>query len=408
MKILTIGLSPFLLASRAKVHSLILRYLYLTGESIASASWGHDENYFVPEETDDGKHFYYDFEYSGSKYKIPILPFRRGEQEVIQVYEYINELKPDLVITVGDASDFPFMHAIKSLSSGFKWLGILTQFHYPLNQDSEQTIKDMDGVLCLSNAGYETVKKIYPGTASMCQVFPNAKIYEYKARGEKSPIRVMACPKVYQSDCGPTIMEAAAEVKEQIKDFTLYMHSNINDPGDHDFTSIKNTFDKNDSFIQFPQKYISILDGLTEPEMAQEYSNSDIFVSIPMISATSMSVYQAIASGCFPVMSKCGSNIEIAHNLSEFLGDEYDENDFLVDGVSVLAAGDTYLQVSDKNSLRNKIIMANEKIQKHKGLRQKLSQFTTGTLGQSGFLEEVARMAKVVNNSNATIHLEKV
>jgi len=71
MNIMTIGLSPFLMTSRSKIHSLVLRYLYLTGHSIAGIVWGHSSQYFVPEDNEDGtQSFFYDFEYSKQKFKI--------------------------------------------------------------------------------------------------------------------------------------------------------------------------------------------------------------------------------------------------------------------------------------------------------------------------------------------------
>ena len=49
MKVLVIGLSPYLVTSRSKVFALIMRYLYYKGVQVAGAVWGHDVNCFPPE-----------------------------------------------------------------------------------------------------------------------------------------------------------------------------------------------------------------------------------------------------------------------------------------------------------------------------------------------------------------------
>lgn len=408
MKVVTIGLSPFLMASRAKVNSLISRYLYLTGHSVATLAWGHSTEYFVPEEDDNGdKKFYYDFDYSGQKHKIPLFPFNRGEKDSIIVYEYLTSLQPDLVITIGDAADFSYMHAVKSFYTGdLKWLGVLLHYNDPISDMHKQTIEDMDGILCSSWFGKKAVENLYSG--SILEVYPvgcNLKIYEYTERAD-SNIRVMACPKVNQSDCGPTIMHAVSEL---IHDYpmTLYMHSNVNDAGEHDFNALRDRFDPEGRFITFPEKYVSLLEGIPEIEMAKEYAKSDIFVSIPMISATSMSVYQAIGSGCYPVLIDGGSNSEIAAELAEFLGEGFTKEDFIVPSIQVMAAGDTYLSVCGKDELKDKIRIAYQKVKKHKGLRKRLSEFTLKH-SQGSFLEKVAELAKMVLESNATMCLESV
>lgn len=408
MKVVTIGLSPFLMASRAKVNSLIIRYLYLTGNSVATLAWGHATDYFVPEEDDSGnKSFYYDFEYSGKKHKIPLLPFTRGNKDSIAVYEYMMNLNPDLVITVGDTADFPYMHAVKNFYTGdMKWLGVLLHYNNPISDMHKQTIEDMDGILCSSMFGKRAVENLYTGsTLEVHSVGCNPNVYQYTDR-DTSDIRIMACPKVNQSDCGPTIMHAVSELVEE-NPMTLYMHSNIYDTGEHDFESLRNRFDPQNKFIRFPEKYVSLLEGFSETEMAQEYAKSDIFVSIPMISATSMSVHQAIASGCYPIMSDGGANTELAEELALFLGSGFTKEDFLVPSIQVMAAGDTYLDVCGKDDLKNKLLFAYRKIKKHKGLRKLLSEFTQKH-SQGSFLEKVAELAKLVLESNTMMCLESI
>jgi len=408
MKVMTIGLSPFLMTSRSKIHSLVLRYLYLTRHSVAGIVWGHSAQYFVPEDNEDGSQsFYYDFEYSKQKFKIPIVPFDRGQKESIEVYETINRFEPDIVISIGDLSDFVYMHAVKSfLPRPIKWLAILLGYNFPVREDLQILLSDIDGILCTSNFCYQQIQKLYNNdTIDVHYVGCNPKIYKLTEQ-ENVGFRVMAVPKSTQVDCAPTIMKAVCEMTNDIPDLKLYLHANIHDPGDHNLEDLKKLIDT-EGTISFPDKYVSLLDGVSEIEMATEFSKSDVFVSIPMVSGSSMSVFQAMACGCYPLLSDCGSNKDIAKLLSSFIKEGFKEGDFLIPSIELMAAGDTHLYVCDKNELKKKINAAYRKVKKYKGLRNRFSEFTV-KYSQGSFLEKVAEMATVVSESNTKICLENV
>lgn len=408
MNIVTIGLSPFVLASRAKVHSLIIKYLYLTGHSVASLAWGHSESYFIPEEDENGKKFYFDFDYNDSRHKIPLFPFNRGGQESIQVYEFLKSLSPDLVVCIGDLSDMSYMHAIKLLYPGtLKWVGVLLHYNDPVTQSNEQVLHDMNAIMCTSEFGHNRVQEIDKNLhAEICHVGPNPNIYNFKERETSDICQIMACPKIFQSDCAPTIMRAVCEMSRGTPSH-LYMHTNIYDDGDHDLQSLRLKFDPQETVVTFPEKYVSILDGITETEMSQKYSEADIFVSIPMITGSAMSVFQAIASGCFPILSDGGTNREITTKLSEFLGDDFSKDDFLVPTIQVFSAGDHELNICGHSDLRTKIESAWKKLKKYKGLRKQLSEFAMNNT-QGEFLKKFSKMCMAVMASENSLRLETI
>lgn len=408
MKVMTIGLSPFLMTSRSKIHSLILRYLYLTGHSMAGIVWGHSPQYFVPEDNEDGSQsFYYDFEYSNQKFKIPIIPFDRGQRESIEIYETINKFEPDVVITVGDLSDFVYMHAVKSfLPKPIKWLAILLGYNFPLREDLQMLLNDIDGILCTSDFCYQQIQKLYNSDSiDVHYVGCNPEIYKL-TEPENIGFRIMAVPKTTQVDCAPTIIKAVCEMTDDIPDLKLYLHANIHDPGDHNLEDLKKLVDT-EGIVSFPDKYVSLLDGISEVDMSVEFSKSDVFISIPMISGSSMSVFQSMACGCYPLLSDCGSNKDIARLLSDFMGEKFKEGDFLIPSIELMAAGDTHLYVCSKTELKKKIDSAYRKIKKYKGLRKQFSEFTL-KYSQGSFLEKVAEIATVVSESNIKICLENV
>lgn len=407
MKVVTLGLSPFLMAARSKAHAMIMKYLYLTGNTIASAVWGHNEKYFIPKESEDGnKQFYYDFEYADQKHEIPIFPFVRGRDDSIYVYEILNQLQPEIVITIGDVSDFSYMHAVKSFyPHNLKWLHVALQYNNPINDDHAQILSSMDGILCTSRNCQESMQNLFgKDLMDMHYVGCNPKIYNFVDKPD-NPFRIMASPKVSQSDCAPTIMSCAPGLSKEIPGLEIYLHSNVEDPGDHNLHALRDRFDPKGEIIKFPEKYVSLMDGMTELEMSQEMQKSHVFVSIPMVTATSMSVLQAIACGCYPVMSDCGTNRDIAKMLSDFLGDGYEQEDFLVPSIEIMAAGDTYLNVCGKEDLQKTIARACIKVEKDKGLNRKLSEFIP-EYSQGNFLKKVVEMATSVLESESALCLD--
>ena len=101
MKILTLGASPCLVTSFGKIHSLVLKHLYFTGNSVVSAVWGHDITFFVPEIKEDGSpQYFYDFKFKEEKHKIPLVPINHDivENNAKMAYELIRLFKPDIII----------------------------------------------------------------------------------------------------------------------------------------------------------------------------------------------------------------------------------------------------------------------------------------------------------------------
>lgn len=401
---MTLGLSPYLLTSRSRINSWILRLMLLTGNKIAGICWGHNKQFFIPD--DDGK-FYYDFEYEKNKYKIPLEPFERGEKESIHIYETLNSYEPDVLITVGDLGDFTYMHAVKSFfTKTIKWLHVQLGYNYPINENIAEIISDIDGILCISKFSYDNLSKFYKrDLIDYRYAGCNTKFYTLgSAKCDK--LTIMSCAKTSQSDCAPTLIEAVSDLKNTIADIFLYVHANIYDPGDHDLVSLRNRFNPQEDYISFPAEYVSLLEGVGEEKMCELFRQAQIFVSIPMICATSMSVFQALACGCYPLLSDVGTNRDIATNLAKFLGD-FQPEDFLIPTIEVMAAGETYLHICGKEAVKSKIIYANEILKKHKGLPQRLSEFTL-QYSQSGFLEKVLQMTKTVFATKPRLQLETV
>ena len=372
MKILVLGLSPYLLTSRSKVAALILRYLYIKEFDIAGAVWGHDPEYFVPD--DDGRS-YYEFPINGhGTHRIPLFLFHRGEKEALEVHEIIRSADPDLVITVGDYGDFLYMSAVKAFyTKPLKWLFVLLNYSSPINKDYYGLVNSTDGILCTSKSAYDAVASFYK--QDIIDIAYLGSSYKYVPQDDTDKFRIIASGKNHQADNLPSVIEAVSQViyKNNIN-MELYLHTAIHENGDYNIEDIAKDFDPHGKFIRFPDKYVSLYEGLSDGEMAIEMSKSHVFVSMSLVSASSMSVFDAISCGCYPLISDCGSNRNIANEIYS-CSPEYNPGDFLIPTVKLMSSGGSYLHIPDIDALAEKILFLSEIYEKNKGKGKVFSEF---------------------------------
>lgn len=398
MKVLVVGLCPYLVTSRSKVMAVVMKYLYISGYQVAGAVWGHDETYFLP--ADDGK-FYYEFD----EHQIPITPFARDSKESISIYEIIKILKPELVITVGDYNDYLYMKAVRHFGSDFKWLFLLMNYSSPVNEEAMDLLEDVDGVLCSSEFGLKSIQHFCPTEICDFEYLGanrgNFYLREDLSRGDR--FRVMASGKPSQVDNLPMVMEAVALARESV-DMELYLHTSLYDPGDYNLGQISARFDPKKEFIKFPEKYVSLRDEMDADELALEMNRSDVFVSVPLVSASSMSVFDAISCGCYPLMSDCGSNRNVANLLEEY-SEGYKTKDSLVPSTKLMTTGGTYLYICSPEDLAEKLLNLYKKYEIDEGGRKGLSEFTLEH-SRGNYLDKLSKMLAEVRKRNSIICLE--
>lgn len=407
MKIVTVGFSPYLLTSRARLNKEILEYLYVNKYQVMSFVRGHDRNYFIPEGEEGKKKFFYTFEINEVKHKIPIIPLDINKDEKIVLMELINLTNPDVVITIGAYPDFLTMQAIKQVcKKDFKWLFVLTHFNSPINENIRPIIQYADGVFCTSEFGRKDIHEIFPKETLDCQWVGCSSSLDIP-RKTKSSFKVMACSKKSPSDNLPMLMEVAKNLLSDIPNLELYLNTNLHDKQDHDIELLKERFDPEDNFLRLPSKFVSIVEGLPDKELADEYCQSDVFVSIPVNAATSMTVFEALSYGCYPILTDCGSNTEIVKELAIFLDNKQYENDFLVRTIPVLVPGETYIGIPDPEDLKRKIVTAHETLKKNEGIREGFVEFSK-KYKRRLFLEKMTVLLERVVNSSPVVCLETI
>ena len=413
MKVLTIGMSPYNTTSVSSLHASILKHLLFEGHSIMSLSWAHDISYYVPD--NDGQ-YYYCFEalspddtdgpISPREYKIPVMPLLKGLSDPVPIYEAINQLEPDVVITIGDLTEASFMKAVKTfVSKPFKWMAVLAQSQYPVSEELSELTDYMDGVLCTSELAHDEIAKFFKKPCLKTSFVDCDERFIREKERDPTKFRVMALGKSSQVDNLPMIIEACSELRQTIPELELYVHANICDQGEYNLELVRERFDPGNTFVRFPDKFVSLIEGISTDELADEYAKADVFISISLVSATSMSVWEAMDGGCFPIMSDCGSNRNLAEKLERKGIAEFSRESLLVPGIKLMTAGETYLTVSSPAELKKRLYWMYKNYEKIKGHRGELVVFSQKN-SKRAFVEVLAEMMKTLETSNEVLSLE--
>ena len=402
MKVLTIGASPYLIHSSGQIHAEILKHLYVQDIQVASVVWGHDITYHVPEEHDGKNQFFYHFNYQDQGHKIPIVPIQTDAKIVNNVYEIIRSMEPDIVVTVGRLADFPHMVAVKNFThKTFKWILVLNNYDMPIPEEFSEVIESCDSIVCTNqttadhlSATYNNIHFSYVGATDYRSYYPN-----------KSNL-VSASAKNSQSDNLPCLLEAATALHKSLDNFGVYVHANINEAGDYDLMMLKDRFDPQSQFVKYPDKYLSISDGLPREEYLEILGQSGIFISCGISHASFMTIFDAISCGCIPLMTKNSFTIELAKYLSNYLED-VDFEDLLVKSTPLMNSNHGYLYVCDPDELAKKILTLHTKISKNKGYKQGLDVIVSNTQ-RTTFLNIVEEVIKTCYRQPERLNLEVV
>lgn len=403
MNIMTLGLSPYLYLSDGRIHGMIIEHLFRKGYSVASIGRGYDVSYFLPEKDENGNLVYY---YKFDNYKVPIVPFNVTEDPGVGIYEILKIFHPEMLVTIGDYNDYLYMKAVKMFyEKPLKWLAICTNYSYPINEKNVELLDDMDGILCTSEFSFNLLSKLFKrDEISLSHVGCDRPSSVVNGR-DPDKFRVMMSSKNLQADNLPMMMEAIRDIREEVPNLELYLHTNVYDQGDFDLHLLKDRFDPEGEFIYFPEKYVSMNDGYSEEEFLRELSRSDIFASLSVNSPTGLSIFDAISAGCVPLMSKVGSHVDIARHLGE-ISPEFERNDFLVPCIEVMLRGEVYANICKPDSLREKLLILLSKIKK--GGHKRFSQEFVNGYSRTNFLDDVTNMVEAIRNVNPTICVEPV
>jgi hypothetical protein len=355
MRIVLIGQNPYLVTSYGKLHSWIAKHLYSQGNEVAIIAHTYDTNYFVPEETDDGKViFCYKFN-DGTDNKIPLFPYKKGansgyETEAVFIYELLEKLSPDLVISIDDFESAVFMQAVKMfLPDKFKWMWVLLNGSLPINEQSISAVESADAILCTNRFTYENINSFY---AHPCMdwkyVGTDHSKYFYK-NIPKDGIRIISTGKNCLKDYIPCTMKVCSDLN-----VSLYLHLNQLDGGFYSLDILRKRYDSES--ISFPENHFSVKDACSDEEMNDLFNENNVFMSSSILSSCSMSLFDAMAAGCIPLINPQGSDIEIIKSIKEL---EVESDYLICDAVDFMTTGEKILKIPIEKSMKDKILKIN-------------------------------------------------
>ncbi len=394
MRIAVVSVSPYRLTSKGVISSTILKHLRNSGHSVISMAYGHSKDYYIPEELNGKERFFYKFDDK----KIVLIPID-SPHDPIPLYTNLKNLKPDIVVSVGDYQEFAAMKAVISYLKGnddTKHIRhvVVPISSNPVSDENKEIFYDVDYVLCISeffndivsefhsNCGWEWIGSRFSGNCD-----------------ESEKVRIGINAKIDFMDNIPMVMKAVSSIRQTFPDIELHIHANLNDSGDHDLFALKETFDPLNEFVFLPEKYVSNIDGLSDSELSSYYSTIDVLVSASFTSSSGIGIFEGLAHGCLPVCSECGIHKEIMSFL--------DLNEFLVRTIQVMGPKETYLYICDDKDLEKKIIDAYQKIKKDKGIRHRLMEFSSKCV-VSRFCEKLDAVLENVVRSRSSIQLETI
>ena len=401
MKIMTLGLSPYLHLSDGRIHAMVIEHLFRSEYPVAAIGIGHDTTFFLPKPNEKGEPVHY---YEFDKYQIPLVPFNSVKDPAIGIYEIFKVFNPDMVITIGDLNSFLHMKAVKMFNEKpIQWLAILSNHSYPINEHNIELLDDIDGLLCTNSCSLSMFNDLYKKeNIDMAHIGSgNVKVEPVR----NSDFRIVVTSKNTQSNNIPMIMEAVAGLRSEIPDLHLYLHTNVYDRGYFDLSLLKARFDPQDEFITFPDKYVSINEGYPEEDFYKELARSDMFISVADNAPTGMAAFDAIACGCAPLLSNVGSHKDIAEGLAE-ISPKFKRDDFLVPCIEVMIRGEVYANICEPELLRERILNLHKKIKKG-GHRIFFQQFVD-SYDRKDFLSRFSKMVEAIECSNPTLCVELV
>jgi glycosyltransferase involved in cell wall biosynthesis len=266
--------------------------------------FNHEIFYFLPEK--DGQSFYEN---------VRLFPYEgQPNGEAVFAYEMMKKCGPHLVISIGHYNDAKFINEIKSLYPYlFKWIVVVTSGSRLINEKAKNALDYADHVIALNKGALGGLQGLLTKPVSLVPYGPSDDFFD---KGENRG-GVLASCKNSQIANVPAFLDAMRGTNGSI-------HYNANDEGFYDIPLLNRRF-KCENDISVPDKFVSVREGLTDIMMNDLYNRHGVFVDCSMQCATSISMLEAMRTGCIPVAVNTGASKDILSMIPE-------EYRFLVEG----------------------------------------------------------------------------
>ena len=393
MKILTVGECPYILSQSGRINSDIIKTLVKKNE-VKSAVWNLDITWFMSDEDEK-----YRYEVEDKKIcELYPLPSFSG-QCVTALYDFIKEYKPELIIFIGSYESFSTLYAIKNLEiDAFKLISIFLIDSFPVNEKYLDLFTVSDYSIFTTERAFEELNRIGGVECKYIPYGPNLEKFknlDYK----KEKFRIMSSSKNASTSSLASFMLAVSQIRDS--EIEPYLHTPYSIVGEYDIDLLMKRYNLR-GYLNIPQGFVSLNDGLSDEEMNVEYNKSDVIIDVSVRSSTGLSILEGMAAGCIPLVTRVGALEEIVSKLPE-------ECQFFVRSILYIGDNEKEYQIVDIDDLSNKILYLKELKQNNRKEFEKISRIVSKEAKKYSneiFKKNIEEIVKDIEKNEGTISLD--
>ena len=327
LKILIITDSPNLYTGLGRVSRHLVRGLS-DGNEVFVGAWGWDQEAYPI--NDEFKWIYEDESEGNSYVAFPLS--KNPKKLIVQTYEVMKLVEPDVIITVGDYWNFAGFELLKEkFSYSFRWIAYLTIESHPINEGFVDFFNSIDKVVTPSMYGKRVVES--STECKSCAYVPygvnDVDFYkledetiqrERDIRGLNGKFRFINVGKNTSRKNLPAFMQALKRCNDFNPDIVGYLHTNVVKIADQmiDVNLLIDRFELN-GILEVPKNKISIDIGFSDIELNIEYNCSDAIVMTSVAEGFGLPIIEGQKCGLIPVVTDSSAMSELVENRGELV-----------------------------------------------------------------------------------------
>lgn len=312
MRILTVSDSPNLCSGLARVHRHVIDALVSQGHEVIPCVWfGYEAETLANIKKGESPPPLF-YKSNGKDVRMLCVPKGKAMNCMYAIYDIVAEVKPDVILTIGDFWDFYYMQAIKSKTDfSFRWIAYLTIEQDEIEPKWLPLFRYADALVSPSVFGKQVLEKavkqhvyLLPyGTEDVFRRLPDdVRLKLRKDRGCENKLRLITVAQ----NTGRKNLPALAFTARILKDcgqegIQFYVHTNLGalDPQEscvYDLRAIVARLGVEDWF-SFPDDMSVFESGTSDEALRDEYNASDFFVLTSMAEGFGLPLCEAMACG---------------------------------------------------------------------------------------------------------------
>lgn len=318
MRIVTISDSPNIFSGLARVHRNAIDALVEAGHEVIPLCWfGYDA--LTRRKIQLKKTNPPPLVYQNGKTEVRLLDIPKGNnpKDIGPIFETIQFIKPDVVLTIGDFWDFHYIHPIKmKMSFAFKWFAWFTIEHQDISENWKPIFQYIDQIAAPSKFGVKAVEDFsgkecayipYGVDSAFEKMSPEKRLQLRRERDCERKTRFITVAQNTSRKNLPSILLAASLIMDENVEF--YIHTNIDDRNglvSFDLNKLAKQFGVQNK-VKFPTNGIhSVFKAPPDQDLANEYNASDYFLMPSNCESFCLPIIEAMKCG-LPVLASCSS-----------------------------------------------------------------------------------------------------